>query len=222
VCGDPALERRFQKIVVRELSPEQTLEVLEARRSRLERHHNVAIADEALTASVTLTDRFITDRARPDRAIDALDEACAHAQASATYSPALESMIVERRELLRQREASGAAMDAPDVPVLPPIVEEDPFERLARDGLKALERFGAELEAAFTGQPVPGPGATSRPASASPPPPPARAPETASARLAALEAELHRRLIDEGLVVRGHDVARVVSVATGLTVEWRA
>ncbi|HEX6814258.1 MAG TPA: AAA family ATPase, partial [Gemmatimonadaceae bacterium] len=85
VRGDPALERRFQKITVRELTVEQTLEVLHARKERLERHHNVAIADEALVASVALTDRYITDRARPDRAIDALDEACAHTQAMARY-----------------------------------------------------------------------------------------------------------------------------------------
>src|ERR671933_1067241 len=52
VCGDPALERRFQKVAVRELGPEETLEVLQARKDRLERHHNVAIADDALLASV--------------------------------------------------------------------------------------------------------------------------------------------------------------------------
>src|SRR5918911_3857899 len=113
VCGDPALERRFQKVVVRELTPEQTLEVLQARKDRLERHHNVAIADEALLASVLLTDRFITDRARPDRAIDALDEACAHTQAGAVYSKATEALIIERRELLRQAEPTTSA--APEV-----------------------------------------------------------------------------------------------------------
>src|SRR4051812_34724489 len=93
VLGDPALERRFQKISVTELSAADTLAILEARRERLERHHNVAIADDALTASVTLTDRYVTDRVRPDRAIDALDEACAHAQAVATYSHATETLI---------------------------------------------------------------------------------------------------------------------------------
>ena len=50
--GDPALERRFQKVAVRELSAEETLEILHARRERLERHHNVVIAEEALIAAV--------------------------------------------------------------------------------------------------------------------------------------------------------------------------
>src|SRR5215212_10871830 len=73
VCGDPALERRFQKIAVRELSADETWTVLQARKERLERHHNVAISDDAMRAAITLTDLFVTDRARPDRAIDALD-----------------------------------------------------------------------------------------------------------------------------------------------------
>src|SRR3954462_5659833 len=58
VEGDPALERRFQKVVVRELGTEEALEILLARRERLERHHNVLISDEALRSSVTLTHQF--------------------------------------------------------------------------------------------------------------------------------------------------------------------
>src|SRR3954467_6743817 len=52
VCGDPALERRFQKIAVRELSADETVDILRARKTRLERHHNVVIADDALTAAL--------------------------------------------------------------------------------------------------------------------------------------------------------------------------
>ena len=81
VEGDPALERRFQKVVVRELGELETLEILQARKERLERHHNVLISDEALRAAVKLTDQYVTDRMRPDKAIDAIDEACAHLQA---------------------------------------------------------------------------------------------------------------------------------------------
>ncbi|HEX6536742.1 MAG TPA: AAA family ATPase [Gemmatimonadaceae bacterium] len=244
VCGDPALERRFQKVSVRELSAEQTLEVLRARRDRLERHHNVAIAEEALLASIALTDRFITDRARPDRAIDALDEACAHTQARAHYSPALEVMIAERRELVRAAEriaarGSAARASAPETaraqePAREGVEPEldDPFERFARQGLAALERFGAEIEAALSGQraaaPAPSaagdPAAVREPGAAADAPRPAPAPEGAApgirARLARLEGELQRCLIEEGLVVRGHDVARVVAVATGLDVHW--
>jgi len=232
VRGDPALERRFQKITVRELSVEQTLEVLHARKERLERHHNVAIAEEALLASVSLTDRYITDRARPDRAIDALDEACAHTQAQARYPNDLEALIVERRHLVRLAERDLVAAPRPAAPR--PVEEngelvDDPIERMARGGIAALERFGAELEAAFTGQRVPAPTpapagpATDQAPNGQPAPAPERTPRVvpaARSRLAALETELQRRLIDAGLVVRGFDVARVIAVATGQDVQW--
>ncbi|OYV68385.1 MAG: ATP-dependent chaperone ClpB, partial [Gemmatimonadetes bacterium 21-71-4] len=74
VLGDAALERRFQKVAVRELSVEDTFDVLRARKERLERHHGVLIGDDALEAAVRLTDRHVADRRRPDKAIDALDE----------------------------------------------------------------------------------------------------------------------------------------------------
>ena len=227
VLGDPALERRFQKISVTELSAADTLAILQARRERLERHHNVAIADDALTASVTLTDRYVTDRVRPDRAIDALDEACAHAQAVATYSTATERLIRERLALLRNAEQVGApqprerAAAAEEESLTP----DETLEKMARSGLAALERFGLELEAAFTGAPAPAPAATA-PAPETPPAAPPRAPAPPSggapngARLASVESELQRRLVEEGLVVRAPDIARVVAVATGRTVEW--
>src|SRR5256714_7923285 len=82
ILGDPALERRFQKVAIRELGADETLEILRARKERLERHHNWLITDESLQSSVTLTDSYVTDRMRPDKAIDALDEACAHMQAA--------------------------------------------------------------------------------------------------------------------------------------------
>ena len=236
VRGDPALERRFQKVAVRELSAEQTLEILRARLERLERHHNAVIAEDALLAAVKLTDLFVTDRARPDRAIDALDEACAHAQATATYSPETGRLILERRRLVHEverdrlsraaraeprrvdAEASSGSNGAMDEEQL-----HDPLDKLARDGMAALERFGAELEAAFSGQRAPA--ATADATGTSPPgepvepaPPPPR--EAPASRLAAVEADLQRRLIEEGIVVRAHDVARVVSVATGRSVQW--
>src|SRR4051812_37799981 len=74
VGGDPALERRFQKVVVRELGVPETFDIIHARKERLERHHNVVITEEAISAAVSLTDKFVTDRRRPDKAIDALDE----------------------------------------------------------------------------------------------------------------------------------------------------
>ncbi len=72
---DGALERRFQKVMVEPTSPEDTLAILNNIKERYEEHHNVTYTDEALEACVKLTDRYITDRCFPDKAIDALDEA---------------------------------------------------------------------------------------------------------------------------------------------------
>ena len=72
---DGALERRFQKIMVDPTSAEETLKILENIQDRYEYHHNVRYTPEAIKACVRLTDRYITDRAFPDKAIDALDEA---------------------------------------------------------------------------------------------------------------------------------------------------
>src|SRR5881409_3342871 len=99
IRADPALERRFQPVTIEELDAIQTWEVLVARRPRLERHHAVAISDDALKAAIVLTDRFVPERARPDKAIDVLDEACAHAQATAQVSPELDRLIRERRRV---------------------------------------------------------------------------------------------------------------------------
>ncbi len=71
---DGALERRFQKIIVQPSTAEETLQILQNVKSRYEAHHHVHYTDEALTACVKLTERYVTDRAFPDKAIDALDE----------------------------------------------------------------------------------------------------------------------------------------------------
>jgi ATP-dependent Clp protease ATP-binding subunit ClpA len=237
IAGDPALERRFQRVTVRELGVPETDEILRARRLGLERHHGVVIGEDALIAAVRLTDEHVTDRLRPDRAIDALDEACAHAHAEARYAADTESLLIERRELLRGgataspadeapaadgAAADGAATATPDGAASPAGKDAaerddwDPLGDLARDGFAALERFGAELEAVL----APG-GEAARPRSA-----PAstertrRAPRPAGRRLAELDVEIARRLADEGIVVRAHDVARVVAVATGRSVTW--
>src|SRR6058998_2947179 len=136
IRGDPALERRFQPVVVEELDAIQTWEVLVARRPRLERHHAVAITDDALKAAIVLTDRFVPERARPDKAIDVLDEACAHAQATAQVSPELDRLIRERRKvdaMIRRGLTHEAAAPTPPEDLL---VEVFPI----------LERIGEEIE----------------------------------------------------------------------------
>ncbi len=72
---DGALERRFQKVIVEPTSPEETLEILNQVKSKYEDHHNVRYTDEALKACVELTERYVSDRNFPDKALDALDEA---------------------------------------------------------------------------------------------------------------------------------------------------
>jgi ATP-dependent Clp protease ATP-binding subunit ClpA len=203
--GDPALERRFQKLLNRELGELETLEILHARKERLERHHNVLISDEALRAAVKLTDMYVTDRMRPDKAIDAIDEACAHMQAVTEYTPATAELIQQRITMIK------------DLARIERETPRRPQEQTAQGGgFKALERFGAELEALFVGAPVPvaANGETPKP---EPEPRPARA-----TNLAPLEADLARQLMQEGIVVRGHDIARVVGLMAGVDVDWEA
>ena len=218
IAGDPALERRFHQVVVRELGVPETLDILRARKERLERHHNVLITDEALEASVLLTDKHVMDRRRPDKAIDALDEACAHLQAVAAYPPRAASLIKDRMRRLREGARpkarssgrNGASVSGED------DTETTEWRQMAREGMNALERFGAELETMLTQVPAGAPAraaAQTAPAPAAPPPPP-------EPTLGELETELARVLADEGIVVRGHDVARVVGLTTGKPITW--
>jgi ATP-dependent Clp protease ATP-binding subunit ClpA len=218
VRGDPALERRFQRITVRELSSEETLDILRARLERLERHHNVLISDESMRAAVDLTDIHQTDRRRPDRAIDALDEACAHTHAIANYSPRAESLIRRRRELLR--EQSGVRQSERREQS---IIMDDPVDSKVAN---ALQQFGAELEAILIGPPpskpaAPPTGEAKGPTSTEKPAPSPR-PEPPVQTLGIVESELADILMKEGIVVRGIDIARVVAVATGREVTWAA
>ena len=74
---DPALERRFQPVQVDEPTVEDTISILRGLKERYEVFHGVKISDNALIAAATLSDRYITDRFLPDKAIDLVDEACA-------------------------------------------------------------------------------------------------------------------------------------------------
>lgn len=77
---DPALERRFQSVVVEEPKPEEAVEILKGLRRAYENHHKVTITDEAIEAAVTYADRYINDRFLPDKAIDLIDEAASRKQ----------------------------------------------------------------------------------------------------------------------------------------------
>ena len=208
---DPALERRFQPVTIEELDAIQTWEVLVARRPRLERHHAVAISDDALKAAIVLTDRFVPDRARPDKAIDVLDEACAHAQATAHVSPELDKLIRDRKkvEAAMRRGLTEEEGTAP----------EEPMPDLAT----VLQRFGEEIEQLLGG----GEGrrrAAKEAAATQETTPPAAAASSRRPPLEDQRIDLDRRLRAElerqGLVVTGKEVARVVGQAVGKGIEW--
>ena len=93
---DAALERRFQKVMVQEPTVVQTISILRGLKDRFESYHGVRILDEALVSAATLSDRYITDRFLPDKAIDLVDEACA------TLKVEMESMPQELDELERK------------------------------------------------------------------------------------------------------------------------
>ena len=100
---DGALERRFQKILVEQTSNEETLKILKNIKERYENHHNVNYTDDALSACVDLTDRYMSDRFLPDKAIDALDEAGSRVHINNMSVPQeiidLESQLDQVREL---------------------------------------------------------------------------------------------------------------------------
>ncbi len=133
---DPALERRFQPILITEPSIEDTIAILRGLRKRYEAHHRVRITDEATDAAVRLSDRYLTDRFLPDKAIDLIDRASARvrsrAQAPSEHTRALEQRV---EQLTR---AKDIAVDAED------------YER-ARALTRALDRAIVELETARAG-----------------------------------------------------------------------
>ncbi len=197
---DPALERRFQPLTILELDAIQTWEVLVARRPRLERHHAVAITDDALKAAIVLTDRFVTDRARPDKAIDVLDEACAHAQATARVSPELDRLIRERRKvdaMMRRGLTRNPAADE----TLPDLAA-------------VFDRIGKEIEDLLGGE------RKSDDRSIPPTPDAPRPAPTLQDRRDELDRLLRAELEAQGITVSGQEVARVVSAAVGKGIEW--
>lgn len=107
---DPALERRFQPVTVGAPSEEDAIKILKGLRDKYEAHHKVRITDEAVKAAVTLSERYITDRNLPDKAIDLIDEAAARARLKASAhsrdindkKAELERVLIEREYCIRE------------------------------------------------------------------------------------------------------------------------
>lgn len=109
---DGALERRFQKVIVESTTVEETIQILHNIKERYEKHHHVRYTDEALNACVKLTDRYLSDRFLPDKAIDAMDEAGAHVHLqSATVSPELIEKERQVAHIIKEKDLAVSNQD---------------------------------------------------------------------------------------------------------------
>ncbi|MBE6763234.1 MAG: ATP-dependent Clp protease ATP-binding subunit [Ruminococcaceae bacterium] len=134
---DAALERRFQPITVGEPSEEEAIQILFGLRDKYEAHHKVKITDEAITAAVTLSARYIADRFLPDKAIDLIDEAASKVRLKAFTPPAdMRAMEEKLKSLAEEKKAA---------------VNEQDFERAAkiRDEERELQAQLEELQSQF-------------------------------------------------------------------------
>ena len=131
---DGALERRFQKILVEQTTPKETLEILKNIKDRYENHHNVNYTDEALNACVDLTNRYMSDRYLPDKAIDALDEAGSRVHINNMSVP--KEIVELENELDQVRDLKNS------------VVKKQKYEEAAklRDDEKRVERSLLEAQ----------------------------------------------------------------------------
>jgi ATP-dependent Clp protease ATP-binding subunit ClpC len=134
---DAALERRFAPVLVSEPSVEQTVEILKGLRERYETHHGVRISDEALAASATLAEKYITDRFLPDKAIDLMDEAASKIRLQASFLPQEVRQAMERVEKVRREKEES--------------IRKQDFEKAAqlRDKERVLRQKLEELESSW-------------------------------------------------------------------------
>ena len=133
---DPALERRFQPVMVDEPSVEDTISILRGLKDRYEVFHGVKITDSALVAAATLSHRYISDRFLPDKAIDLVDEACALIK---TELDSLPTELDELRRKIMQMEIEEAAL-------------KKETDKPSRERLEALQKELAELRDQFNSQ----------------------------------------------------------------------
>lgn len=135
--NDAALERRFQPIHVEEPTPEQTIAILHGIKHKYEQFHRVHIADEALSAAVTLAGRYLTERFFPDKAIDLLDEAAAHVAVATTKNNERRELIATEEMLEHIEKRKLTAMQKGDFDTALALKEK---ERRLKNKLYALKR----------------------------------------------------------------------------------
>ena len=191
---DAALERRFQPVYLEEPSVEDTVEILRALRPRYEAHHKVEIDDAALDAAARLSDRYITGRQLPDKAIDFIDEAASKVRIDAEGIPDSCHQLEESIRLLSDREEAAAQRgeyeQAAQLRTDRMRLEEDfraEREKLGQDrnvDLRVRERDIADLVSSWTGIPA------------------GRLLESEADRLIQMEGLLHQRLIGQEEAVK--------------------
>jgi len=186
---DAALERRFQPVLVGEPTPEEAMEILKGLRDRYEAFHNAKITDEALKAAVELSDRYISDRFLPDKAIDCMDEAFSKVRMQVfTAPPDVKELEARLDKIKKEKEAAVNAQNFEEAAKLrdeetavTTEIEDKQKERKAQDVEKLVvtEDDIADVVAGWTGIPV------------------AKIQEEESQRLLHLEDELHERVIGQ-------------------------
>ena len=192
---DGALERRFQKVLVEATTPEETITILKNIKSKYEEHHLVQYTDAALKACVALTERYVSDRLLPDKAIDALDEAGARVRIAHVEVPEdiilLESKIAEienlKKEVLAKKMYSEAAEYRDQERQLRERLAErkQKWESDERDKhIPVTDQDVAEVVAMMTGVPV------------------QRIAENESSRLLVMESELQNSVVGQDEAVR--------------------
>jgi len=139
---DSALERRFAPIVVEPPTVEQAIEILAGIRPSYEKFHGVEITQDAIVAAVTLSDRYITERQLPDKAIDVLDEACSKAKIKAQIDAARD----------RKEEADRAVITSDNIADAVSLWTKIPVTRLTEGEKHGLINLEAELKKAIVGQ----------------------------------------------------------------------
>ena len=198
---DAALERRFQPVTVGEPTKEEAVEILFGLRDRYEAHHKATITDEAIRAAVELSDRYISDRFLPDKAIDLMDEAASRVRLAAFVAPAgMKELDGKLAELLKEKEEAvnnqnferAAAIRDEERAIRDEMTSRKASWEREREGRKCVvtENSIAEVVNAWTGIPV------------------NRLTEDESEKLLPLEDELHKRVIGQDEAVEA--VARAI------------
>ena len=195
---DAALERRFQPVVICEPGEEEAIAILKGLRPRFEAHHGVTISDEALSAAVRLSKRYISDRFLPDKAIDLMDEASSRVRLCGedTFRKRME-LEEKKKELAHLKEE---AVNSGNISVLPELKKKE--ESLLRKE-KALLRKKRQ-----NGTPVVTEETIGQVVSLISGIPLSRLTKSESERLLKLEEELHRRVIGQEEAV--HEVAKAI------------